>query len=94
MFCCPRCSMLSTIWFGVVSPQSGATVLNNVFDDIGQCGQQNIVQTCSNQAGQVVYFLSESAKPPERRLPNYWGSQVLYTCCFKVLLRENAKVLQ
>ena len=28
------------------SPQSGVTILNNIVDNIEQCGQHNIVQSC------------------------------------------------
>ena len=31
------------------SPQSGVTMLNNIFDNIKQCGQHNIVQSCFQQ---------------------------------------------
>ena len=31
------------------SPQSGVTILNNIVDNIEQCGQHNIVQSCFQQ---------------------------------------------
>ena len=31
------------------SPQSGVTMLNNLVDNIEQCGQHNIVQSCFQQ---------------------------------------------
>ena len=31
------------------SPQSGVTMLNNILDNIEQCGQHNIVQSCFQQ---------------------------------------------
>ena len=31
------------------SPQSGVTTLNNIVDNLEQCGQQNIVQSCFHQ---------------------------------------------
>ena len=49
MFCCPRCSHLSTILNNVVEPESGVTVLFNIVDSYEQCGQQNIVQSCFHQ---------------------------------------------
>ena len=49
MFCCPRCSHLSTILNNVVEPESGVTILFNVVDSYEQCGQQNIVQSCFHQ---------------------------------------------
>ena len=32
------------------SPQSGVTMLNNIVNNIEQCGQHNIVQSCFQQA--------------------------------------------
>ena len=29
-----------------ISPQSGVTILNNIIDNIEQCGQHNIVRCC------------------------------------------------
>ena len=52
MLCCPHCSMLSTIlnkMLGLNHPQSGVTMLNNIVDNIEQCGQHNIVQSCFQQ---------------------------------------------
>jgi hypothetical protein len=49
MFCCPRCSHLSTIFNNVVEPESGVTMLFNIVDSYEQCGQQNIVQSCFHQ---------------------------------------------
>ena len=49
MFCCPRCSHLSTILNNVVEPESGVTILFNIVDSYEQCGQQNIVQSCFHQ---------------------------------------------
>jgi hypothetical protein len=49
MFCCPRCSHLSTILNKIVELESGVTILFNIVDSCEQCGQQNIVQTCFHQ---------------------------------------------
>ena len=49
MFCCPRCSHLSTILNNIVEPESGVTILLNIVDSYEQCGQQNIVQSCFHQ---------------------------------------------
>jgi hypothetical protein len=49
MFCCPRCSHLSTILNNIVEPESGVTILFNIVDNCEQCGQQNIVQSCFHQ---------------------------------------------
>jgi hypothetical protein len=49
MFCCPRCSHLSTILNNVVEPESGVTILFNIVVSYEQCGQQNIVQSCFHQ---------------------------------------------
>jgi hypothetical protein len=49
MFCCPRCSHLSTILNNVVEPESGVTISFNIVDSYEQCGQQNIVQSCFHQ---------------------------------------------
>ena len=49
MFCCPRCSHLSTILNNIVEPESGVTILFNIVDSYEQCGQQNIVQSCFHQ---------------------------------------------
>jgi hypothetical protein len=49
MFCCPRCSHLSTILNNVVEPESGVTIMFNIVDSYEQCGQQNIVQSCFHQ---------------------------------------------
>ena len=31
------------------SPQSGVTIMNNIVDNIEQCGQHNIIQSCFQQ---------------------------------------------
>jgi hypothetical protein len=49
MFCCPRCSHLSTILNNIVEPESGVTILFNIVDNCEQCGQQSIVQSCFHQ---------------------------------------------
>jgi hypothetical protein len=49
MFCCPRCSHLSTILNNIVEPESGVTTLFSIVDNCEQCGQQNIVQSCFHQ---------------------------------------------
>ena len=46
---CPHCSMLSAILDNIVAPESGVTMLNNIVNNIEQCGQQNIVQSCFHQ---------------------------------------------
>ena len=45
MVCCPHCLLLLTILNNVIEPESGETMLDNVVDNIEQCGQQNIVQS-------------------------------------------------
>ena len=40
-----------------ISPQSGATILNNIVDNIEQCGQHNIVQGCFHQPWTGCAFL-------------------------------------
>ena len=49
MFCCPHCSELLPKLNDVVEPESGVTMLKNIVDNCEQCGQQNIVQSCSHQ---------------------------------------------
>jgi hypothetical protein len=49
MFCCPRCSHLSTIFNNIVEPESGVTTLFNIVDNCELCGQQSIVQSCFHQ---------------------------------------------
>jgi hypothetical protein len=49
MFCCPRCSHLSTILNNIIEPELGVTILFNIVDSYEQCGQQNIVQSCFHQ---------------------------------------------
>jgi transcription elongation factor Elf1 len=49
MFCCPRCSHLSTILNNIVEPKSGVTILFNIVDNCKQCGQQSIFQSCFHQ---------------------------------------------
>jgi hypothetical protein len=49
IFCCPRCSHLSTIFNNIVEPESGVTILFNIVDNCKQCGQQSIVQSCFHQ---------------------------------------------
>ena len=39
------------------SPQSGVTMLNNIVDNIEQCGQHNIVQSCFQQPSTTGDFL-------------------------------------
>ena len=39
------------------SPQSGVTMLNNIVDNIEQCGQHNIVQSCFQQPVATHNFL-------------------------------------
>ena len=67
MFCCPRCSHLSTILNNVVEPESGVTVLFNIVDSYEQCGQQNIVQSCFHQycINLSVFTRVEEAGTPE-----------------------------
>ena len=57
MFCCLHCSELLTILNNVVEPESGITMLKNIVENCKLCGEQNIVQSCSHQADQVVHFL-------------------------------------
>ena len=40
-----------------ISPQSGVTMLNNIVDNIEQCGQHNIVQGCFHQPWTGCAFL-------------------------------------
>ena len=39
------------------SPQSGVTMLNNIVENIEQCGQHNIVQSCFQQPSTTRDFL-------------------------------------
>ena len=57
MFCCPHCSQLSTIFFSIVTPDSGSTTLSTIVNNLEQCGQQNIVQSCSHQPSTCCSFL-------------------------------------
>ena len=59
MFCCPRCSHLSTILNNIVEPELGVTILFNIIDKCEQCGQQSIVQSCFHQHcnNLIVVFL-------------------------------------
>ena len=45
------------------SPQSGVTMLNNIVDNIEQCGQHNIVQSCFQQPSKTRDFLPCSPVP-------------------------------
>ena len=60
MLCCPYCSMLSTILFSIVTSRLSAGFrLNNLFsivDNIEQCGQHNIVQSCFQQPSTTRNF--------------------------------------
>ena len=38
------------------SPQSGVTMLNNIVDNMEQCGQHNIVLSCFQQPVQLIIF--------------------------------------
>ena len=58
MFCCPHCSRLLKILNNVVEPESDVTMLNNIVDNIEQCGQQNIVQSCSHQPSTGCSFFA------------------------------------
>ena len=44
------CQQHWTSWWAWISLQSGVTMLNNIVDNLEQCGQQNIVQCCFHQA--------------------------------------------
>ena len=62
MLCCPHCSTLSTTYivqhcWAWISPQSGVTMLNNIVDNIEQCGQHSIVQGCFYQPWTGCAFL-------------------------------------
>ena len=43
----PHCLSLSTTLNNIVEPESGVTMLFNVVNNLEQCGQHNIVQSCS-----------------------------------------------
>ena len=58
MFCCPHCSGLWTILDNVVEPELGVTMLKNIVDNCEQCGQQNIVQSCSYQPSTGCSFFA------------------------------------
>ena len=56
------CQQHWTSWWAWISLQSGVTMLNNIVDNLEQCGQQNIVQCCFHQARTggaffAVYFM-------------------------------------
>ena len=57
MLCCRHYSMLSTILFNIVAPDSGLTILFIIVDNIKQCWQQNIVQPLYNQSLKAGDFL-------------------------------------
>jgi hypothetical protein len=57
MFCCPRCSHLSTILDNIVEPESGVTIWF-IVDNCDQCVQQNIIQSCFHQVLQQPDRLS------------------------------------
>ena len=57
MLCCPHCSMLSTILFSIVTPDCGLNNFFNIVDNIAQCGQHNIVQSCFQQPSTTRDFL-------------------------------------
>ena len=44
--------IVSTLWYcsALLSLRSGVIILNNIVDNIEQCGQQNIVQCCFQQS--------------------------------------------
>jgi hypothetical protein len=42
MFCCPRCSHLSTTLNNNVEPESGVTTLFNIVDSYEQCGSKTL----------------------------------------------------
>jgi hypothetical protein len=60
MFCCPRCSHLSTILNNIVDPELGVTVLFNIVYNFEQCVQHNI--HCS-------ILFSSVLQQPDRVLP-------------------------
>jgi hypothetical protein len=63
MFCCPRCSHLSTILNNIVEPASGVTILFNIIDNCEQCGPQSIAQSCFHQyCNNLIVFLPYSNK--------------------------------
>jgi hypothetical protein len=48
VFCCPRCSHLSTVLNNIVDPESGVTILFNIVDSYEQCGRvrNNVPKIC------------------------------------------------
>ena len=42
----------------IVQPESGIAILSNIADNIEQCGQQNIVQSCFHQHCNKLFFFS------------------------------------
>ena len=52
------CQQYWTSWWALISLQSGVTMLNNIVDNLEQCGQHNIVQSCFHQARTGCAFLA------------------------------------
>jgi coatomer subunit beta len=50
MFCCPRCSQLSTILTNIVTPGSGSAILFNIVDKCEQRAQQTLFDPVKQQA--------------------------------------------
>ena len=48
MFCCPHCSMLSTILFTIVEPDLDSTILLVIVDNHEQFWQRAVVQLGKN----------------------------------------------
>jgi late competence protein required for DNA uptake (superfamily II DNA/RNA helicase) len=57
MFCCLRCSHLSTIWNNIVEPESGVIILFNIVDNCEQCGKHcSILFSSTIYCNNVIVF--------------------------------------
>ena len=66
MFFCPHCSQLSPIMNNIVEPESGVTMMNSIVDNIEQCRQQNIVQSCCHLNKLIISSLNIRGQLYER----------------------------
>ena len=56
------------------SPQSGVTMLNNIVDNIEQCGQHNTVKSCFQQPSPTRDFLPCTSNKCNPSCKNVWPS--------------------
>ena len=81
MFCCPRCSHLSTILNNIVEPESGVTILFNIVDK--QCFAAHIVhQSCFHQYCNNLIVFSRVAcnNVVENRPEQYFDAHIVPGC--------------